>query len=170
MSSESPEPVDVVQSVGELDAVVVLLREFLHRSGAVRAVAVIDRGADAAMVDCTRLQPIEVTADGRTVVLPHAIELDAPALPVPDVKQLPPFEVRAEAGEVASPLGGMEHYALAVHALSAAVPGGRSVALATWPTNDPQAPLSITARSGDPFTISLGETLYEPEPGWPRGQ
>jgi hypothetical protein len=41
----SEEPIDLVGSVGALDEVVVTLREFLHRSGAVRAVAVVERGA-----------------------------------------------------------------------------------------------------------------------------
>jgi hypothetical protein len=168
VTDEQP-PIDVVASVGDLDPVVVLLREFLHRSGAVRAVAVVDRGADSALVDCARLQPIEVSVDGRSVVLPHAIELDAPLLPVPDVKQLPPFEVQADDGQIASPLGGLEHYALAVHAISAVLPGPRSVALATWTTTDPDVPLSITARSGEPFVVSLGEEEYEMQPGWPDG-
>lgn len=174
MGVSSPEdrpedPIDVVASVGDLDPVVVLLRDFLHRSGAVRAVAVVEQpGDDAALVDCARLQPIEVTVDERTVVVPHALELDVPEpLPVPDVQQLPPFEVDAAESRIASPLGGLEHYALAVHALSAVIPGARSVALATWSTTDPEVPLSITARSGEPFVISLGTEEFEMEPGWP---
>ncbi|HEX6388265.1 MAG TPA: hypothetical protein VFZ89_02425 [Solirubrobacteraceae bacterium] len=158
---DDAEPVDVVASVGALDPVVGLLREFLHRSGALRAVAVVDQGDDAAIVDCSRLMPIEVTVDGRTVVLPHAIDLDAPPLPVPEVAQLPPFEVSAERGEVASPLGGIEHYARAVHGLSAALPGPRSVAMATWSTTDPGTPLSISARGGEPYVVSLGDEQFE---------
>jgi hypothetical protein len=165
---EPDAPIDVVASVGDLDAVVVLLREFLHRSGAVRAVAVVDRDAEPALVDCMRLHPIEVTEEGRTVVLPHAIELDAEELPVPDVRQLPPFEVRP-GDEIAAPLGGLEHYALAVRALSVAIPGERSAALATWSTNDPETPLSITARGAEPFVVSLGADEFEMEPDWPGG-
>ena len=53
--------IELVGSVGPLDAVVVALREFLHRSGAVRAVAVVDRepGEGPAVVDCARLAPID---------------------------------------------------------------------------------------------------------------
>ena len=158
---DEDEPIDVVTSVGALDAVVMLLREFLHRSGAVRAVAVVDQDGDAAIVDCSRLMPIEVTVAGRSVVLPHAIELDAPALAVPDVAQLPPFEVDAARGEVASPLGGIEHYAGAVHALADALPGARSLAIATWSTTDPDTPLSISARGEEPFVVSLGDEQFE---------
>lgn len=157
---EDGEPIDLVASVGDLDPVVGLLRDFLHRSGAVRAVAVLDT-EPAAIVDCGRLQPIEVSwADGRIAHLPHAIELDAEALPCPEVRQLPAFEVDAEAGTVASPMGGLQHYAEAVLAL-ADVLGGRSVALATFTTTDPDVPLSLSARVGEPMIVALGEDEYE---------
>lgn len=169
----SEEPIDVVATVGDLDPVVVLLREFLHRSGAVRAVALFpDAAADdgsPALVDCARLSPIEVTRSGHTVHLPHAIELDAePAGEVPDVKQLPPFEVDVETGTITSPLGGIEHQALAVRSLAASL-GDGGVALATFETTNEEAPLSITARIGDPLVVSLGEDEYEMEPDWPSG-
>jgi hypothetical protein len=158
------DPIDVVQSVGDLDQVVVTLREFLHRSGATRVCAVLEEGPS--LVDVGRLLPVEVTVGERVVQLPHALQLDADALPLPDVKQLPAFEVVPDEGEVRSPLGGLEHYALAVLGLAATL-GGRSVALATFDTTTPDAPLSITARQGDPVVLSIGEDEYEMEPGWP---
>lgn len=166
-----PEPIDVVATAGDLDPIVVLLREFLHRSGALRAVALFpDASAEdgsPALVDCARLEPIEVTRSGRTVHLPHSIELDAaPAGEVPDVKQLPPFEVDRETGTITSPLGGIEHHALAVRDLAASL-GDGGVALATFETTDAETPLSITARIGDPFVVSLGEDEYEMDPDWP---
>jgi hypothetical protein len=161
------EPIDVVASAGPLDPVIVMLREFLHRSGAVRAVALLAADDGPAMVDCARLAPIEVTLAERTVQLPHAIELDvAEPLPVPDVRQLAPFEVDAAEAQIASPLGGLEHYAKAVIALSQAL-GDGGVALATFETSDPEAPLSITARPGDPVVVALGEEPFEMEPDWP---
>src|SRR3954471_17640475 len=97
VSGENDAP-EVVASVGPLDEVVVLLREFLHRAGALRAVAVVEgRPADGpAVVDVRRLPPTEVEAGGRTVLLPHAVELDARPRAVPAVRQLPRFEVDAE--------------------------------------------------------------------------
>jgi hypothetical protein len=158
------EPIDVVASVGELDAVVVLLRDFLHRAGAVRAVAALEHDDGTAIVDCERLQPIAVTTGGRTVVLPHAIELDAAPLPVPEVTQLPAFEVNAARGEITSPLGGVEHYARAVRALSDALPGAHGVALVTWDTTDPDTPLSIGARGTEPLVLTLGDEEFELAP------
>lgn len=163
----APDAVDVVGSVGALDPTVLLLREFLHRSGALRTVAVVELADDTAIVDVGRLAPVEVTIGERVVQLPHALELDAAALLVPEVKQLPPFEIDPTSGEVSSPLGGLEHYALSVRDL-AGILGEDNVALVTWETTDPDTPLSITARaSEDGLLITLGEEEFEPEPGWP---
>lgn len=164
------EIIDVVASVGALDVVVATLREFLHRSGAVRAVALLppEREQDPPrLVDCARLQPIEVTAGGRTVHVPHAIDLDAEPIAIYDVRQLPPFEVFPEEGRIAAPLGGVEHYGYAVRSLAAAL-GEGAVALVTFTTTELEAPLSLTARVGDPIVLSLGEEEYEMEPGWPE--
>jgi hypothetical protein len=169
--SDGPEEqeVEVVDSVGDLDPVVALLREFLHASGALRAVAVLERpGGGEAIVDCGRLQPIEVDLGGRVVALPHAVALDVPAPTLPHVRQLPPFEVDVEQGSLAGPLGGIEMLARAVRALAETL-GGRSVALAQFETTAPDAPLAITARAGgsEPLVLALGEEEFEMEPGWP---
>lgn len=167
---EAVEVIDVVASVGPLDTVVVTLREFLHRSGAVRAIALMPSAREEdppTLVDCARLQPIEVVADGRTVHLPHAIPLEAEPLPLYDVRQLPPFEVHPDDGRIAAPLGGVEHYGYAVRSLAAAL-GDGAVALITFTTTELEAPLSLTARLGDPIVISLGDEEYEMEPGWPE--
>lgn len=160
-------PVDVVATVGALDPTVMLLREFLHRSGAIRAVAVVGLEDDVALVDVGRLAPVEVTIGERVVQLPHALQLDAAVLMVPDVKQLPAFDVDPASGEVNSPLGGLEHYAIAVRQL-AQILGEDNVALASWETTTPEAPLSITARaSEDALILAIGEEEFEMEPGWP---
>lgn len=160
-------PVDVVGTVGALDPTVVLLREFLHRSGAIRAVAVIALEDDLAIVDVGRLLPVEVTIGERVVQLPHALALDAAALMVPEVRQLPAFDVDPQTGEVSSPLGGLEHYAIAVRQLAQLL-GAENVALASWETTTPDVPLSITARaSEETLVLALGEEEFEMEPGWP---
>jgi hypothetical protein len=162
--------IELVDSVGPLDVVVATLREFLHRSGAVRAVAVVDRepGEGPVVIDCGRLQPIEVDYGERVVHLPHAIELDAEPAPLPEVRLLPPFEVDAAQAEIAAPVGGVAHLAGAVRDLAAAL-GGRNVAMAQFATNDPQAPLAITARAdgSEPIVLALGEDEFPMEPGWP---
>jgi hypothetical protein len=157
-------PVELVGSVGDLDAVVALLRDFLHRTGALRAVAVVERapGEPPAVVDCGRLQPIEVDLGERTVALPHAIELDAEPPALPPMRQLPPFEVDEASGEVRSILGGLHHAVECVTALADAL-GGRNVALAQFPTLPVEQPLSITARagSGEAPVVALGDTAFD---------
>jgi hypothetical protein len=162
--------IELVVSVGPLDVVVATLREFLHRSGAVRAVAVVDRepGEGAAVIDCGRLQPIEVDFGDRIVHLPHSVKLDVDPAPLPDVRMLPPFEVDAAQAEIAAPVGGVAHLAGAVRDLAAAF-GGRNVAMAQFATNDPQAPLAITARAdgSEPIVLAIGEEEFPMDPDWP---
>lgn len=162
------ETIDVVGSVGELDWVVVLLRDFLHQTGALRAVAILERPGDGpVLVDCGRLEPIEVDFGDRVVQLPHAIDLDAAAPPLPEgLRQLPPFEVDPDTGEVRSMIGGLGHAVDAVRGLAGAL-GGHNVAHAQFPTLPVEAPLSVTARAGsdEAPVIALGEEAFElPEP------
>jgi hypothetical protein len=170
MSGENDVP-EVVASVGPLDPVVVLLREFLHRSGALRAVAVVEGGPgeEPAVVDVRRLHPTEVEVSGRVVLLPHAIELDVPAPgELPSLRQMAPFEVDVEKGEIAAPPGGVAHLASAVRDLASLL-GGRNVAMVQFETSRSEAPLGITARAGgaDALVLALGEEEFEMDPGWP---
>src|SRR5690348_17575463 len=94
VSGENDAP-EIVASVGPLDGVVVLLREFLHRAGALRAVAVVEGepGGEPAVVDVRRLEPTEVEIGGRAGLLPHAIELDAaPPRELPPAREMAPVE------------------------------------------------------------------------------
>jgi hypothetical protein len=167
--SGDEEAIDLVASVGELDGVVVALREFLHHANAIRAVAIVDRpGEGPAIVDCGRLAPIEVDLGDRRVHMPHAIELDSEAPVFPEVRHMAPFQVNAIAGEIAAPIGAVAHLADAVLALAAQL-GGRNVALAQWATTDAEAPLGITARAdrSEPLVVSLGVEEFVMDEDWP---
>ena len=148
--------IDLVGTAGPLNNIVVALREFIHRSGALRVVAV----TPDSMVDCPRLAPIEVTTEGSTVALPHAIELDVDdPIALPEVVQPPPFEVDPAALEVRSPIGVLEAMGEAVRELANAI-GLRVVVMATFPTLPPERALSITARGDEPLVFALGEELF----------
>lgn len=152
--------IELVASAGALDAAVAALREFVHRSGALRAVGLVDRdpGEGPAVVECGRLAVIEVDFGDRIVHLPHGIELDVATPPLPDVRQLPPFDVDPVTGEVIGTIGGLDHLVGGVRGLAAAL-GGRNVAMAVFETTVPDMPLAITARAGDgdPVVIAIGE-------------
>ena len=163
-ADDGDEPVDVVLSAGELDAVIVALREFLHRAGALLVEAVVDRGplAEAAFVSCGRNMPIEVVEGERRVHLPHAVELAPPpeaAIAVPDVKQLPPIEVDPGALTLTGPLGGVQHVAEGLSRLAGAI-GGRSVAIAYLPTLGVDEPVGIAARPGEPPVVTIGDEQF----------
>jgi hypothetical protein len=164
MAGPDEDAIELVASVGALDVAAATLREFLHRSGALRAVGLVDRGPGEgpAVVDCARLEAIEVDLGDRIVHLPHGVPLDVELPPLPDVRQLPPFTVDGATGEVAGTVGGLDHLALGVRGLADAL-GGRNVAMAVFETSDPRTPLAITARAGgtEPVVVAIGEDQFE---------
>jgi hypothetical protein len=162
MAADDPpdDPIDVVFSVGDLDATVVALRDFLHKSGAVEVQAVVERpDGPPALITCGRLQPIEVVEGDRTVHLPHAVELDATPPDLEQIPPLPPVEVDAEQGVITGPLGGVEAMARITVALAEHL-GGQSVALAFFATTNADVPLGIGARPGDEPVVTLGEQQF----------
>jgi len=159
-----PEPEDVT-SLGELDVTAAALREFVHRSGALRASALVDRGdgAPTAVVETGRLLPVLATEEGRQRRLAHTAPLDVALPPMPDVRQLPPMDVDAATGEIAGPLGGLEHLARAVRELATAL-GGRTTVAAEFASSDPEVPLGLAGRAGEPVVALLGDEAFELEP------
>ena len=161
--SEQPQ-IETVTTVGELDVVVVLLREFLHRSGALRAVAAVPPGPQStgAVIDCERFAPIEVDLGDRIVQLAHETPLDAPIPQLPDVRQQPAFEVDSQDGSVTGAIGGIEHLAAAIRSIAAAL-GHDAVLVATFETTNAERPLSLSARSGreEPVVVTIGDDAFE---------
>jgi hypothetical protein len=145
-----------------LDLAAAALREFVHLSGALRAQALVDGGPDAppALVSCTRLGPIEVVVGEREIELPHGYALDAAPPDLGDVRQMPPFEVSAERGEVTGTIGGLRHLGDAVTRLAAAI-GGRTAAVVEFETTTPDLPLVLSARVGEPVVVTVGDETFE---------
>ncbi len=164
MSEHDEDAIEIVASVGALDATVAVLREFVHRSGALRAVGLVERdpGEGPAVVECGRLAVIEVDLGDRIVHMPHGIELDVAIPLLPNVRQLPPFDVDAATGEVTGTIGGLDHLVEGVCGLADAL-GGRNVAMAVFETTAAETPLAITARAGgtDPVVVAIGEDQFE---------
>jgi hypothetical protein len=149
--------------------VIVLLRELLHAAAAVRATAVVpDGGGPPAVVDVARLMPVEVARGDEVVHLPHAAPLDAPTPSVPEFRRLPAFDVDPATGEVAAPLGAVEHRARATAQAATGLPAG-SVLQLSWETSRDGVPFSVTARAAadEPFVLGVGEETFPMPPGWP---
>jgi len=148
--------------------IAVTLRAFVHAAGALEATLLLDQGADVPplVFEAPAVGPV-LLAEGEEVVQLDADRLAAAPLPLPEVRELPPFEVDAVRAEITGPLGGVEHHARAVRAVAELFPG-RSVLSVAFATTDVETPLTIAARAGDPMVLALGEEeQFEMAPGWP---
>lgn len=138
---------------------VATVRDFAERSQARRVVVLLDRGeAPAAMLEWED-GTFELVEDGAPAPIP---EESAAPLALGDLRPPPAsaVHVHAERGELHAPVGAIGHLADALLDLSAAL-GGRSVATAEWPTADPELPLTLAARQGEPVVVALGEDQFE---------
>lgn len=146
---------------------VVTLRAFVAAAGATEATLLLDQGTEVPplAVGCPAAGPVTL-GEGEEVVQLDADRLAAEPLPLPDVRALPPFEVDALRAEITAPLGGVEHHARAVRALAESFPG-RSVLVVSFATSDPETPLQLAARDGEPLVLLLGEEAFEMGADWP---
>jgi hypothetical protein len=160
----------VSEALGRHAVALASVREVAARTGAARVVLLLDEGerVEPTMVEWAEGGTFELTEAGMTEPVDPAVlagVLPAVAL---DVRPIPPTALTADplTGELAAPLGALAGVAGAVVALAAAF-GGRSVATAELATRDPERPLALAARAGEPVVAQLGgETFAFPE-GWP---
>lgn len=142
---------------------VATVRAFARRSGAARVVLLVDQGdrEPAAMLDCAETGMLELTdGDERWELAPDAAPGAEPRA-LPDVRQVPATALAfdTDTGELEAPLGTVAHLARAVLGLAQAF-GGRSVATADFATRDPELPLTIAAREGEPFVVAAGDKRF----------
>jgi hypothetical protein len=80
---------------------------------------------------------------------------------LPALRPPPPtaLGVEPETGELEAPLGVIDNLGQAVLGLAAAF-GGRSVATADFATRDPQLPITIAAREGEPLVLAAGDRRF----------
>jgi len=140
-----------VSAAEQLPAVVATVADFADRTGAERVVALLD-SEPPLMVERLEDGTLHVTEGEAT----RPAEPDAAPLALPDLRAVPPSALSAdpETGELAAPLGALQHMVESVMAL-ARVLGGRSVATATFATRDSGTPLTIAAREGEPVVLDI---------------
>lgn len=151
-------------STGPIDTACAALRSFVHRSGALRAQALIPAAggseAPAAVVSCVRMGPLEIAIGERSVELPHDTELEAQPPDLGALRPMPPFEVSAERGEVAGMIGGMDLLGDAVMAVAEAI-GPGAVVVVEMESTTPDLPLVVSARVGEPLLVTLGDQSFD---------
>jgi hypothetical protein len=145
-----------------LGAFVATLRAFVARAGAERAVLLLDRGEGSSplVLDVAAEGGVELDDGDEPIELGPADFAGAAPLELPDVRSLPPADVNAQIGQVTAPPGALEHQARAVRELAACLPG-RSVLTVGFKTSDPEEPLFIAARDGEPAVLTFGEAQFE---------
>jgi hypothetical protein len=146
----------------DLQEAVATVRAFAERSGAERVVLLVDSGddAEATMLDCTA-GDVALTVGGQTWQIPADRPVDVAPRPLPDLRPPPPtaLTIDPESGELEAPLGAVANLGRAVLGLAAAF-GGRSVATAEFATRDPQLPITIAAREGEPLVLAAGDRRF----------
>jgi hypothetical protein len=137
----------------ELAVVLATVQDFADRSGAERVVVLLD-AEPPLMVERREDGELEVT-EGRTPRPAPPAPGVAP-LALPATRPVPASALSAdpESGELSAPLGAVQLMVDSVRALARAF-GGRSVATATFATSDPDAPLTVAAREGEPVVLDI---------------
>jgi hypothetical protein len=139
---------------------IALARELLHGCGALRVSIALD-ATPPAVIECARLGPVVVhEAGSEAQTLPHDAAADVALPPLPLMRQLPPFEVEPETGAVAGVLGGLEMLGRAVREIAGLLPG-ETVVAAEFETTDPDDPLGLAGRPGEPVLVLVGEHELE---------
>src|SRR5829696_8264929 len=138
------------------------VRAFAERSEALRVVLLVDLGKEPpAMLDAAGGE-VELTDEGEAQAVPAAMPVPAPPRALPDIRPAPSSALRADpvTGELAAPIGAIANLGGAVLALARAF-GGRSVATAEFATQDPDLPMTIVAREGEPLLLAVGDGRFE---------
>ena len=139
------------------------VRAFAERSDALRVVLLVDLGEETpAMLDAAPGGAVELTGEGGVHAVPAELPVPAPPRTLPDIRPAPSSALRADpvTGELAAPIGAIANLGHAVLGLARAF-GGRSVATAEFATQDPDLPMTIVAREGEPLLLAVGDGRFE---------
>ena len=152
-----------VEALANHAEAVATVRAFAARSAAERVVLLVDRGDDqqAVMLEYVDDGTIELTDGGRTWTIAASTTTAAEPRPLPEVRPAPASAIHADpaTGELAAPLGVVNNLSAGVLGLARAF-GGRSVASADFATRDPELPITIAAREGEPLLLAVGDGRF----------
>jgi len=153
-----------LEAIARNAVAIATVRVFAARSEALRVVLLVDRGdADPpAMLDLASGGALELTDEGGTHTVPAETPVPAAPRELPEIRPAPSSALRADpiSGELAAPIGAIANLGGAVLGLARAF-GGRSVATAEFATHDPDLPMTIVAREGEPLLLAVGDGRFE---------
>ena len=135
---------------------------FAQRSHATRVVLLIHTPeGETAMLDATR-EGIEITEGDTIAFVPPTAAVPAVPRALPEMRPAPATAIHIDTitGELAAPLGTIDHLAAITLALASAF-GGLTVATAEFATDDPNVPIMFAAREGEPVVLQAGDEQYE---------
>lgn len=159
----SPDPAALVALARHAEAIATV-RAYAERSNAERVVLLVDRGDDdpAIMLDRAADGALELTDGAEPVTIPASAIVPAEPRPLPELRPAPASALRADpvTGELAAPIGAIANMGGGVLGLARAF-GGRSVASADFATQDPDLPMTIVAREGEPLLLAVGDGRFE---------
>lgn len=141
---------------------VATVRAFQQRSGATRVVLLLEAEQTATMVESDLDGGIEITEGEAVAYIPNTAAIPAPPKPLPEIRSAPAsaIHIDTDTGELAAPIGTVEHLASSTLALAAAF-GGLTVATAEFATDDTELPITFAAREGEPVVLAAGDAQYE---------
>jgi hypothetical protein len=139
------------------------VRAFADATGAQRVVLLVDQGDDehVAMIEWFAGGAVDVTEGEESTTLPPGAPAGAEPHPLPHVHAVPPpaIAVDLESGVLSGPIGAVPLLGAALLALARGF-GGRSVATADYGTSNPDLPITIAARDGEPLLLAVGEERF----------
>jgi hypothetical protein len=142
---------------------VATVRAFAEQAGALRVVLLVDSGdgSAATMLDCAADGALELAERDESWTVPADTPVPAPPRRLPELRPPPPsaLTIDPDTGELEAPLGAVANLARGVLGL-AALFGGRSVATADFATRDPEMPITIAAREGEPLVLAAGDRRF----------
>jgi hypothetical protein len=137
-------------------------RVFLQKAHATRVVLLVHTPAgETAMLDSTP-EGVEITEADTVTQIPATAAVPVPPRALPEIRPTPATAIHIDTttGELAAPLGTVDHLAEITLALAKAF-GGLTVATAEFPTHDPSLPITFAAREGERVVLQAGDEQYE---------
>jgi hypothetical protein len=156
-------PGDVEDALLRHAEAVATVREFRRRAGALRVVLLVDSGDGraATMIDCGADGTVELSEQDESWSVPAGTPVAALPRALPELRPPPAtaVDIDTDSGELEAPLGAVTNLARGVLGLASAF-GGRSVATADFATRNPELPITIAAREGEPLVLAAGDRRF----------